>query len=265
MADIDSQSRTVSLQDSEGNTRQFSPASAVREGVTLYNPSTIEVSVGDRMRFSKSDVERGHVANSTWTVETIKGDMVTLSDGQQTRTVNPREQQQDRHVDLAYAITAHGAQGASERFAITLEGVEGGREPLVNRASAYAALSRAKEHVQVYTDNEAGWLNAIGKAKARTTAHDAVLGMAPGSQKAAADLYGKAVPLSENALGRAVLRGSQLTGDTLAHYVSPGKKYPQPHAMLPMYDANGKPAGAAGGHPGEERRRTADAGASVRQ
>ncbi|MBH2766566.1 conjugative transfer relaxase/helicase TraI [Serratia marcescens] len=244
MADIDSQSRTVSLQDGEGNTRQFSPASAVREGVTLYNPRTIEVSVGDRMRFSKSDVERGHVANSVWTVEAIKGDMVTLSDGQQTRTVNPREQQQDRHVDLAYAITAHGAQGASERFAITLEGVEGGREPLVNRASAYVALSRAKEHVQVYTDNEAGWLNATGKAKARTTAHDAVLGMAPGSQKAAVDLYGKASSLSENALGRAVLRGSQLTGDTLAHYVSPGKKYPQPHAMLPMYDANGKPAGA---------------------
>lgn len=244
MADIDSQSRTVSLQDSEGNARPFSPASAVREGVTLYNPRTIEVSVGDRMRFSKSDVERGHVANSVWTVEAIKGDAVTLSDGQQTRTVNPREQQQDRHVDLAYAITAHGAQGASERFAIALEGVEGGREPLVNRASAYVALSRAKEHVQVYTDNEAGWLNAIGKAKARTTAHDAVLGMAPGSQKAAADLYGKASSLSDNALGRAVLRGSQLTGDTLAHYVSPGKKYPQPHAMLPMYDANGKPAGA---------------------
>ena len=244
MADIDSQSRTVSLQDSEGNTRQFSPASAVREGVTLYSPRTIEVSVGDRMRFSKSDVERGHVANSAWMVEAIKGDVVTLSDGQQTRTVNPREQQQDRHVDLAYAITAHGAQGASERFAITLEGVEGGREPLVNRASAYVALSRAKEHVQVYTDNEAGWLKAIGKAKERTTAHDAVLGMAPGSQKAAADLYGKAVSLSDNALGRAVLRGSQLTGDTLAHYVSPGKKYPQPHAMLPMYDANGKAAGA---------------------
>ncbi|WP_164141857.1 conjugative transfer relaxase/helicase TraI [Serratia marcescens] len=244
MADIDSQSRTVSLQDNEGNTRQFSPASAVREGVTLYNPRTIEVSVGDRMRFSKSDVERGHVANSTWTVEVIKGDVVTLSDGQQTRTVNPREQQQDRHVDLAYAITAHGAQGASERFAITLEGVEGGREPLVNRASAYVALSRAKEHVQVYTDNEAGWLKAIGKAKERTTAHDAVMGMTPGSQKAAADLYGKAVSLSDNALGRAVLRDSQLTGDTLAHYVSPGKKYPQPHAMLPMYDANGKAAGA---------------------
>ncbi|MEX3557012.1 MAG: conjugative transfer relaxase/helicase TraI [Burkholderia sp.] len=244
MAAIDSQSRTVSLQDSEGNTRQFFPSSAVREGVTLYNPRTLEVSVGDRIRFSKSDVERGHVANSTWMVEAIKGDIVTLSDGQQTRTVNPRQQQQDRHVDLAYAITAHGAQGASERFAITLEGVDGGREQMVNRASAYVALSRAKDHVQVYTDDEAGWLKAIGKAKERTTAFDAVLGMAPGSQKAAADLYGKAVSLSDNALGRAVLRGSQLSGNTLAHYVSPGKKYPQPHAMLPMYDANGKPAGA---------------------
>jgi len=244
MAAIDSQSRTVSLQDSEGNTRQFSPSSAVREGVTLYNPRTLEVSVGDRMRFSKSDVERGHVTNSSWTVENIKGDIVTLSDGHQTRTVNPRLQQHDRHVDLAYAITAHGAQGASERFAITLEGVEAGREQMVNRASAYVALSRAKEHVQVYTDDEAGWLKAIGKAKARTTAHDAVLGMAPGSQKTAADLYDKAVTLADNALGRAVLRGSQLTGKSLAHYVSPGKKYPQPHAMLPMYDANGKPAGA---------------------
>jgi len=244
MAAIDSQSRTVSLQDSEGNTRQFSPSNAVREGVTLYNPRTLEVSVGDRMRFSKSDVERGHVANSTWTVENIKGDVVTLSDGQQTRTVNPRLQQHDRHVDLAYAITAHGAQGASERYAITLEGVDGGREQMVNRASAYVALSRAKDHVQVYTDDEAGWLKAIGQAKERTTAHDAVLGMTPGSQRAAESLYRKAAPLAGNALGRAVLRQAGLVGDSLAHYVSPGKKYPQPHAMLPMYDANGKPAGA---------------------
>ncbi|WP_269936376.1 conjugative transfer relaxase/helicase TraI domain-containing protein, partial [Serratia liquefaciens] len=244
MAAIDSQSRTVSLQDSEGNTRQFSPASAVREGVTLYNPRTLEVSVGDRMRFSKSDVERGHVANSTWMVEAIKCDTVTLGDGHQTRTVNPRLQQHDRHVDLAYAITAHGAQGASERFAITLEGVESGRAQMVNRASAYVALSRAKEHVQVYTDDEAGWLKAICKAKERTTAHDAVLGITPGSQRAAESLYRKAAPLAGNALGRAVLRQAGLVGDSLAHYVAPGKKYPQPHAMLPVYDANGKPAGA---------------------
>ncbi|MEN3262552.1 conjugative transfer relaxase/helicase TraI [Sodalis endosymbiont of Spalangia cameroni] len=244
IAGIDSPSRTVSLQDSDGTLQQYSPANAVREGVTLYTPRDIEISVGDRLRFAKSDVERGHVANSTWTVQAIEGDIVTLNDGKQTLTVNPRAQQQDRHVDLAYAITAHGAQGASERFAITLEGVEGRREQMVNRASAYVALSRAKEHVQVYTDDEAGWLKAIGKVKARTTAHDAVLGMASGSEKAASTLYGKTSPLDGTALGRAVLRGSGLSGHSLAHFVAPGKKYPQPHAILPAYDANGKPAGA---------------------
>lgn len=242
--EIDTANRTVMLRDGEGDTRLFSPKDAVREGVTLYHERAIDVAVGDRMRFLTSDVERGHVANSTWTVQAIEGDIVTLTDGKQTRIVNPRAQRQDRHVDLAYAITAHGAQGASERFAITLEGVEGRRAQMVNRASAYVALSRAKEHVQVYTDDEAGWLKAIGKVKERTTAHDAVLGVAPGSEKAAHTLYGKTPSLDGTALGRAVLRGSGLSGNTLAHFVAPGKKYPQPHAILPAYDANGKPAGA---------------------
>lgn len=210
--EIDKANRAVTLRDGEGDARLFSPKDAVREGFTLYHERAIDVAIGDRMRFLTSDVERGHVANSTW-------------------------------VELAYAITAHGAQGASERLAITLEGVEGRLEQMVNRASAYVALSRAKEHVQVYTDDEAGWLKAIGKVKARTTAHDTVLGMVPGSAKAASMLYGKTSPLDGTALGRAVLRGSRLSGHSLAHFVAPGKKYPQPHAILPAYDANGKPAG----------------------
>jgi len=40
------------------------PAQAATEGVTLYRQDTITVSEGDRMRFSKSDNERGFVANS---------------------------------------------------------------------------------------------------------------------------------------------------------------------------------------------------------
>ncbi|WP_070108808.1 hypothetical protein [Sodalis glossinidius] len=76
MSGIDSASRTVSLQDSDCIRRQYSPANAVREGVTLYTPRDIEISMGDRLRFSKSDVELGHVANSTWTVQEMR---VTLS------------------------------------------------------------------------------------------------------------------------------------------------------------------------------------------
>ncbi|MCS5782161.1 hypothetical protein LNP24_28865 [Klebsiella pneumoniae subsp. pneumoniae] len=65
------------------------------------------------MRFSKSDLERGYVANSIWEVQSVAGDSVTLSDGKTTRTLTPKADQAQQHIDLAYAITAHGAQGAS--------------------------------------------------------------------------------------------------------------------------------------------------------
>lgn len=74
----------ITLQDAEGNTRLISPREAVAEGVTLYTPDTIRVGTGDRMRFTKSDRERGYVANSVWTVTAVSGDSVTLSGGQQT-------------------------------------------------------------------------------------------------------------------------------------------------------------------------------------
>lgn len=112
------------------------------------------------MRFSKSDPERGYVANSVWEVQSVSGDSVTLSDGKATRILNPKADEAQRHIDLAYAITAHGAQGASETYAIALEGVAGGRKGMASFESAYVGLSRMKQHVQVYTDSREGWVIA---------------------------------------------------------------------------------------------------------
>lgn len=84
IAGISKDDGLITLQDAEGNTRLISPREAVAEGVTLYTPDTIRVGTGDRMRFTKSDRERGYVANSVWTVTAVSGDSVTLSGGQQT-------------------------------------------------------------------------------------------------------------------------------------------------------------------------------------
>lgn len=89
IAGISKDDGLITLQDAEGNTRLISPREAVAEGVTLYTPDTIRVGTGDRMRFTKSDRERGYVANSVWTVTAVSGDSVTLSDGQQTRVIRP--------------------------------------------------------------------------------------------------------------------------------------------------------------------------------
>ncbi|MFR0446383.1 type IV conjugative transfer system coupling protein TraD [Escherichia coli] len=234
----------ITLQDAEGNTRLISPREAVAEGVTLYTPDTIRVGTGDRMRFTKSDRERGYVVNSVWTVTAVSGDSVTLSDGQQTRVIRPAQERAEQHIDLAYAITAHGAQGASETFAIALEGTEGSRKQMAGFESAYVALSRMKQHVQVYTDNRQGWTDAINNAVQKGTAHDVLEPKSDREVMNAERLFSTARELRDVAAGRAVLRQAGLAGgDSPARFIAPGRKYPQPYVALPAFDRNGKSAG----------------------
>ncbi|MFM2679712.1 hypothetical protein AB8S96_27915, partial [Klebsiella pneumoniae] len=158
----------------------------------------------------KSDPERGYVANSIWEVQSVSGDSVTLSDGKLTRTLTPKAEQAQQHIDLAYAITAHGAQGASEPYAIALEGVAGGREQMASFESAYVALSRMKQHVQVYTDSREGWIKAIKHSPEKATAHDILEPRNDRAVKTADLLFGRARPLDETAAGRAALQQSGL-------------------------------------------------------
>lgn len=244
ITDTDAETELIKLRDEEGNMRLFSPREAVSEGVTLYKPQEITVGVGDRMRFSKSDNERGYIANSVWTVTDVSSDSVTLTNGQQSRTVKPGHDDAQKHIDLAYAVTAHGAQGASESFAIVLEGTEAGRKQMVSFESAYVALSRAKQHVQVYTDNRTAWMTAMERASHRSSAHDVLEPRSSREISNAERLMNQARPLQDVAAGRALLRRSGMQdGQSMARFIAPGRKYPQPHVALPAFDDNGKSAG----------------------
>ena len=241
---LDGDAHLVTLKDTQGNTRSLSPAQAATEGVMLYRQDTITVSEGDRMRFSKSDNERGFVANSVWSVSEIKGDSVTLSDGKQTRTLTPSAEQAEQHIDLAYAVTVEGSQGASEPFSISLQGTDGGRKRMVSFESAYVALSRMKQHAQVYTDNRDKWVAAMEKSQAKSTAHDILELRGDRAVANAARLTATAKALGEVSAGRAALREAGLQPEsTMAKFISPGRKYPQPHVALPAFDRNGKAAG----------------------
>lgn len=204
----------------------------------------------DSVTYSKTgmlfgaDRERGYVANSVWTVTAVSGDSVTLSDGQQTRVIRPGQERAEQHIDLAYAITAHGAQGASETFTIALEGTEGNRKQMAGFESAYVALSRMKQHVQVYTDNRQGWTDAINNAVQKGTAHDVFEPKPDREVMNAERLFSTARELRDVTAGRAVLRQAGLAGgDSPARFIAPGRKYPQPYVALPAFDRNGKSAG----------------------
>ncbi len=173
VADVNPQDGVVTLRNTDGESVLISPQQNTAQDISLFTHRELTLSQGDRVRFTRSDTDRGYVANSLWEVAgfTQEG-AIRFRQGEQEKIVDPQSMTEDRHIDLAYALTVYGVQGASERFAIALTGTEGGRKRMASLESTYVTLSRAKEHVQVYTDNLEDWQQQVRQSDGGKTAHD---------------------------------------------------------------------------------------------
>lgn len=241
----DQQNGLVTLVGHEGREKIISPFENSTEDAQIYMPEAICVSKGDRMRFTRSDAERGYTGNSAWNVEQIDELSMLLrsQDGQLTRRLNLKDPA-DMHTDLGYAVTAHAAQGASSRFVITLEGMAGARKRMATKESGYVTLSRTKEHVQVYTDDRAGWLSEISKIKGDRTAHDFLMAGEDRMSKTAEGILSWASPLTAVAAGRALLKNNGLAeGDSQGFFVPGARRHPEPGLAFALWDSNGNRAG----------------------
>ncbi|WP_264299560.1 conjugative transfer relaxase/helicase TraI domain-containing protein, partial [Enterobacter kobei] len=77
-----------------------------------------------------------------------------------------------------------------------------------------------------------------------STAHDILEPRGDRAVANAARLTATAKALGEVPAGRAALRQAGLQPEgSMAKYISPGRKYPQPHVALPAFDRNGRKAG----------------------
>lgn len=238
------QQGVVTLIDAEGKPRLLSAFESSVRDVAIFKSREIELSVGDKVSFSQNDKERGRDANTRWTVSAIAENQdITLTHNGQSRVINPSMDPADRHLDYAYAGTAHKAQGASEAFVIVLAGVTGTRKYLASHSDAYVALSRMKSHVQVYTDDLTKWSQAVSRTGSRKTAHDVLHADDDRQTQTGNRLWSQARPLADNGLGRALLRDSGLSEQGEARFISGSKKYPSPHVAWPAYDTNGRQSG----------------------
>lgn len=228
----------VELVDETGQAQALSAFESSLRDIAVFKPREIKVSVGEKVSFSRSDRERGREANSNWTVTGVtKEGELQLTQGEETRILNPNADLADRHLDYGYAGTAHKAQGASALYVIVLAGVDGGRKALASLRDAYVGLSRVKAHVQVYTDNLGKWLKKVSQPAERQTAHDVLLADSDRQAATAQQLWEKATPLSDSALGRAL--ATQLPEAGEARFIHGSRKYPAPHVALPVHDASG--------------------------
>lgn len=245
VAEVDTQDAVVTLRNADGESVLISPQQNSAQDISLFTPRSLTVSQGDRVRFTRSDTDRGYVANSLWEVAGFTDDgAIRFRQGDQEKVVDPQAVTEDRHIDLAYALTVYGVQGASERFAIALTGTEGGRKRMASLESTYVTLSRAKEHVQVYTDDLAGWRADARHSNAGQTAHDLLHQKSDHESDTGNRLLATASRLDKTALGRRVLAENGLEGETMARFIAAGKKYPTPYVALPAWTRHGKDAGA---------------------
>ncbi|EJJ8708338.1 conjugative transfer relaxase/helicase TraI [Salmonella enterica] len=245
VAEVDTQDAVVTLRNADGESVLISPQQNTAQDISLFTPRDLTISQGDRVRFTRSDTDRGYVANSLWEVAGFTDDgAIRFRQGDQEKIVDPQAMTEDRHIDLAYALTVYGVQGASERFAIALTGTEGGRKRMASLESTYVTLSRAKEHVQVYTDDLAGWSADARHSNAGQTAHDLLHQKSDHESDTGNRLLATASRLDKTALGRRVLAENGLEGETMARFIAAGKKYPTPYVALPAWTRHGKEAGA---------------------
>lgn len=245
VAEVDTQDAVVTLRNADGESVLISPQQNTAQDISLFTPRDLTISQGDRVRFTRSDTDRGYVANSLWEVAGFTDDgAIRFRQGDQKKIIDPQATTEDRHIDLAYALTVYGVQGASERFAIALTGTEGGRKRMASLESTYVTLSRAKEHVQVYTDDLAGWSADARHSNAGQTAHDLLHQKSDHESDTGNRLLATASRLDKTALGRRVLVENGLEGETMARFIAAGKKYPSPYVALPAWTRHGKAAGA---------------------
>lgn len=245
VAEVNTQDAVVTLRNADGESVLISPQQNTAQDISLFSPRNLTLSQGDRVRFTRSDTDRGYVANSLWEVAGFtKEGAIRFRQGEQEKIVDPQSMTEDRHIDLAYALTVYGVQGASERFAIALTGTEGGRKRMASLESTYVTLSRAKEHVQVYTDNLEDWQQQVRQTNGGKTVHDLLHEKSDRESDTGNRLLATASRLDKTALGRRVLAENGLEGETMARFIAAGKKYPSPYVALPVWTRHGKEAGA---------------------
>lgn len=241
---VDRGTKNVLLRDEDGRMRYYSPAELNATEIEVFRQEKLELRTGDSIRMSKTRRDMGHAAHEQYSVSALRdnGDIV-LSGAAGEKVINPGEIQADRHIDYAWAVTGYGAQAASSRFVIALESALGRRGVMSGMRAFYISLSRAKEHVQVYTDSLQKWVEALTREdKGIKTAHDA---LSPETErKQARSIWAMGKTVSKTAIGRAFLKGQGLADASVtARIIPPTRKYPQPHLALPAFDGNGKAAG----------------------
>lgn len=135
------------------------PPTALADRFEVYHPIKLELAVGDRIRVTAGgktrDGKHRLINGAVYEIErfTKRGDVVINGGWVIDRDFG--------HLTHAYAVTSHASQGATvDRVFV---GLSSQSFPATTDRTAYVALTRGREQVQVYTDDRDELLKAVSR------------------------------------------------------------------------------------------------------
>ena len=179
---VDLESKSLLLKDGAGKTKYFYPEKETdKYNMELYSSTKEELAIGDVIRLTKSDKKRGLFANFEYQVKAIDEKQVILESKDSNSSKNKETEKgteigakkikeksqiilnhkklKDSHWDYAQTVTGHGIQGGSKKYVIAFE--VSYRKFLANVRSFYISISRAIEHITIYTDDKTKFLKQL--------------------------------------------------------------------------------------------------------
>ena len=150
----------VLLVDGQGHSRTFRPSGNASRNLAVCDTALIRIRAGDRIRWTRNRAKprgkgrgRGpHLVNGEEaTILAIDSRRVRIRTEHGDTTSVLRSDPQLRHLDHAYSITVHGAQGRTCRAAIGV--LDSGHGALTTQSTFYVEVSRASERFVLFTDN----------------------------------------------------------------------------------------------------------------
>ncbi len=149
---------SLTLSDQAGNRLTVNP---MKFRKTVYTRHSIEIAVGDKLRWTKNDKELGRRNGQEFTVIGINGNTATISI--QNGKTDSIDLDQPLHLDYALVSTTYSSQGkTADRVLISASA-----DPTVSQESFYVAISRAKYDLKLYAQDKADLLERAKESRAK--------------------------------------------------------------------------------------------------
>jgi len=156
----------LTVEGQDGQRATFSPM--VYNRLSVYKLERKELAAGDRVRITRNDAGLDVANGDRFTVVNASKTEIVLSNGKRDIRLSTEK---PLHLDYAYASTVHSAQGLTSKHVLY---DADSNSPTTSREVFYVAISRAREHAAIYTNDASQLPAAVARATQKHGALDLV-------------------------------------------------------------------------------------------